>query len=46
LQYKNKKNYINLYYHKSDSVTDAKWQFFAILHGKDACDGIGEKLKG
>jgi hypothetical protein len=46
LQYKNRKNFINLCYHKDDFGIDAKWHFFATPHGKGACDRIGEQLKG
>jgi hypothetical protein len=44
-QYKNKYNFINLYYHHQDFGIYAEWHFFATSHGKNACDGIGGTLK-
>jgi hypothetical protein len=46
LQFKNRKNFINLCYHEDDFGMDAEWHFFAMLHSKDACDGLGVQLKG
>ena len=40
-QYKNYKDLINHCYHGIDDV----WNFFAINHGKGACDGIGGTVK-
>lgn len=44
-QYKNKKNFINICYHKTDFGVDCEWNFFASSHGKNACDGIGGTTK-
>ena len=44
-QYKNRYNFINLYYHEHDFGLQAEWNFFATSHGKNACDGIGGTLK-
>ncbi|CAG9765892.1 unnamed protein product [Ceutorhynchus assimilis] len=44
-QYKNKKNFLNLYNHKRDFDIDAEWHFYATSHGKSACDGIGGTVK-
>lgn len=44
-QYKNKKNFINLCYHRDDFHVSAEWHFFATSHGKRPCDGIGGKSK-
>lgn len=44
-QYKNYKNFINLYYHEEDYGTCAEWHFFATAHGKGPCDGVGGTLK-
>ena len=44
-QYKNQYNFINLCHHKEDSSLDCEWNFFAISHGKSACDGIGGTVK-
>jgi hypothetical protein len=38
-------NFINLCYYKDDFGMDAEWHF-VTSHGKVACDGIGEQLKG
>jgi hypothetical protein len=49
VQCKNRKNFISLSYHKDDFGLDAKWPFFAVSHGKGACDGLGgtvERLAG
>jgi hypothetical protein len=45
LQYKNRKNFINLCYHKNDFGMDAEWHFFAASHGKDVSDRIGGTIK-
>lgn len=45
-QYKNKKNFTNLLFHKKDfHGIEAEWHFFAASHGKGACDGIGGTVK-
>ena len=44
-QYKNRKNFLNLCFHKEDFNVDASWSFFATSHGKSPCDGIGGTLK-
>lgn len=44
-QYKNKYNFLNLCYHKTDYSFDCEWNFFATSHGKNACDGIGGTVK-
>ena len=40
-QYKNYKNFSNLYYHLHDYGIQAEWHFFATSHGKSPCDRIG-----
>lgn len=40
-QYKNKKNFINLCYHKEDFEIDAEWHFFETSHGRGPSDGLG-----
>ncbi|XP_044594854.1 uncharacterized protein LOC123272219 [Cotesia glomerata] len=44
-QFKNFKNFVNLYYHEDDFDIPAEWHFFATAHGKGPCDGIGGILK-
>lgn len=44
-QYKNKKNFVNLCFHKEDFGIDTEWHFFASAHGKGPCDGVGGTLK-
>ena len=44
-QYKNCKNFINLCHHKADFNLEYVRNFFAISHGKSACDGIGGTVK-
>lgn len=44
-QFKNFKNFINLYYHENDFGIPAEWHFFATAHGKGPCDGIGGTVK-
>ena len=44
-QYKNKKNFVNMCQHKNDFALLAEWNFFATLHGKNSCDGIGGTTK-
>ncbi|CAH0552550.1 unnamed protein product [Brassicogethes aeneus] len=44
-QFKNYKNFVNLYYHKEDFGINAEWHFFASYHGKGPCDGVGGTLK-
>jgi hypothetical protein len=45
LQYKNKKHFISLCYHKDYFGMDAEWHFFATPHGEGECDGIGGTIK-
>ena len=44
-QYKNHKNFTNLLHHYHDYALYAEWHFFAMSHGKNACDGIGGTIK-
>ena len=44
-QFKNRFNFLNLLHHEQDFHIKAEWQFFATLHGKNACDGIGGTVK-
>lgn len=44
-QYKNRKNFLNVYFHKIDFGYDCEWHFHATSHGKGPCDGIGGTLK-
>ena len=44
-QYKNRKNFMNLFLHKQDFGLDAEWIFFATSHGKSPCDMIGGSVK-
>jgi len=44
-QFKNFKNFVNIYYHKQDFKLDAEWHYFATAHGKGPCDGIGGTVK-
>lgn len=44
-QYKNRKNFVNLAFHKQDFGLEATWNFFATSHGKSPCDGLGGTLK-
>ena len=44
-QYKNRKNFVNLCYHKTDFGCQAEWHFYATSHGKGPCDGIGGTVK-
>ena len=44
-QYKNHKNFMNLFLHKQDFGLDAEWIFFATSHGKSPCDMIGGSVK-
>ncbi|XP_074108483.1 uncharacterized protein LOC141533475 isoform X2 [Cotesia typhae] len=44
-QFKNFKNFVNLYYHEDDFDIPAEWHFFATAHGKGPCDGIRGILK-
>lgn len=45
-QYKNRNNFINLYYHFENFDAKAEWNFFATDHGKGACDGVAGTVKG
>lgn len=40
-QYKNYKDFSNLYYHLHDYGIQAKCHLFATSHGKSSCNGIG-----
>jgi len=44
-QYKNSKNFINLWNHQNDFGVLAEWHFFATSHGKGPSDGIGGTTK-
>lgn len=44
-QYKNRKNFLNVYCHKIDFGYECEWHFHATSHGKGPCDGIGGTLK-
>lgn len=44
-QYKNRKNFLNVYLHKIDFGYDCEWHFHATSHGKGPCDGLGGTLK-
>lgn len=45
-QYKNRKNFLNLCYHKEDfDGLEAEWHFYATSHGKGVCDGVGGTVK-
>ncbi|XP_024889361.1 uncharacterized protein LOC112465839 [Temnothorax curvispinosus] len=44
-QFKNFKNFSNIYHHEVDFGVRAEWHFFATAHGKGPCDGIGGTLK-
>lgn len=44
-QFKNFKNFVNLYYHEDDFDIPAEWHFFATAHGKVPRDEIGGILK-
>lgn len=44
-QYKNFKNFVNVYFHKIDFGYDCEWHFHATSHGKGPCDGLGGILK-
>jgi hypothetical protein len=44
-QYKNKKNFLNICYHKKDFDISCEWNFFATSHGKSPCDGVGAAIK-
>ncbi|OXA38614.1 hypothetical protein Fcan01_26644 [Folsomia candida] len=44
-QYKNRKNFANLFHHKRDFGVTAEWHFFATAHGKGPCDAAGGTTK-
>lgn len=44
-QYKNFKNFVNLYFHEKDFGIPAEWHFSPTAHGKGAPDGIGGSVK-
>ena len=43
-QYKNHKNFTNPLYHYCGYALYAEWHFFAMFHGKNACDGLVGQL--
>lgn len=43
--FKNKFNFVNLFYYKQDFNADAEIHFHATSHGKGPCDGVGGNLK-
>jgi hypothetical protein len=45
-QYKNCKNFLKLCHHAENFHVTAEWNFFATLHGRSPCDGIGGTIKG
>lgn len=45
VQYKNRKNFINLSHHTQDFKIAAEWHFFPTSHEKGPCDGLGGTLK-
>lgn len=44
-QYKNRKNFVNVYFHKIDFGYECEWHFHATSHGKGPCDGLGGTIK-
>lgn len=44
-QYKNKKNFLNLYEMRETHEFQAEWHFFATHHGKSPCDALGGTIK-
>lgn len=44
-QFKNFKNFVNIFYHKEDYGISAEWHYFPTAHGKGACDGVGGTVK-
>ena len=44
-QYKNKKNFLNITYHKQDFGVPAEWGFSATSHGKGPWDGLAGSVK-
>ena len=44
-QYKNRKKFLNLCYHKSDFGVHTEWNFYATSHGKGPNYGIGGIVK-
>lgn len=44
-QYKNYKNFVNLYFHFDDFKIHVEWHFFTTAHGKGPCDGTGGTVK-
>lgn len=43
--FKNRFNFVNLFYYKEDFNADAELHFHATSHGKGPCDGLGGNLK-
>ena len=44
-QYINFKNFLKLTHHQLDFNLAASWSFFATIHEKSLCDGIGGVIK-
>lgn len=44
-QYKNKKNFLDLYLHECDFGMSAEWHFFTTGHGKGPSNWIGGTIK-
>ena len=44
-QFKNFKNFLNLYYHRDDYGIAVEWHFFVTAPGKSPCDGTGGTVK-
>ena len=44
-QFKNKKQFSNVSFHRADFGPSCSWLFSATGHGKDEVDGVGGKLK-
>lgn len=44
-QYKNRKNFFNVYCHKLDFGYECEWHFHATAHAKGPSDGLGGTLK-
>lgn len=43
--FKNRFNFVNLFYYRDDFGTGAEFHFHATSHGKGPCDGLGGNLK-
>lgn len=44
-QFKNRFNFINMYYYKEDLSTKGEINFHATSHGKGPCHGLGGNFK-